>query len=261
MKRIVALLLCVILTLSLVACGRKNQEEQKTPKEIFAIAVEKNEALDSLELDITMDMLMQLGASNISMSMEGKNIEIKKDGGYQMMTEMTVKMLGQENVQKTYYKDGYLYEEVDGQKVKIAMSVDEILAGNASQKGFFELDDEVFSQFDMTRSEDGYAFDMKVDPDHMDEVVNKILGNMESILGGTGGSSLNMENFKVKYVVNKEGYFSSAVVTLTLKMSVQGQEVNCDMTLNLTSPHPGEDVTITFPDFSDFVDLNSPTAA
>lgn len=255
MKKFIALVSCLLLAFSLTACQKGQQQD---PKQIYAAAVEKNAVLNSMETDMTINMGIDLGGTSMNMKLDGKIMEVRKDDDYQMLAEISMNMLGQDISSKQYYKDGICYVDTMGQKMQYPMEIDDVMEQLGSSDEFFQIDADVFTKFDMAREGDNYVFTMEADQDSLQDLMDTIMGSLSGMTGEgvMDIADLDMTAFQAKYVVNKDGYFTSMDMNMDYSMEVEGQQMSYTMEINLTVPNPGQEITIDFPDFSDFEEVD-----
>lgn len=88
----------------------------------------------------------------------------------------------------------------------------------------------------------------------MNDYVKQALSSLEGV---TDGVNMNIEKVDGSYTVNKDGYYTLAKVNMTLSMEAEGETVDMNLTVDSTVNNPGEEVSITLPDFSGYTEVDA----
>ena len=125
MKKILALLMAMAMLVSAAGCQSKGSGKEMSAEEVYKSAMEKTNALQDTDMTMNMDMNMAVGGEELTIS---SDIALKAAGltteEMQMNMSMGMELMGQAVDMNMYYKDGYFYTEMAGQKAKQAMDVE-----------------------------------------------------------------------------------------------------------------------------------------
>lgn len=156
-----------------------------------------------------------------------------------------------------YYTDGVYYMNMGGQKFKMDMSVEDVMAQMGDLTGMqsseplclIESIDESGSDMTVTYSSSG-----------MNALVNSVLANM-----GMDTSSMDVqikfENVSSKVTI-ANGDIKNMDLSMQMSMTVEGQSITMNMTMDYTVNGLGDSVQITLPsDLDTYVDMIGGTTA
>lgn len=156
-----------------------------------------------------------------------------------------------------YYTDGVYYMNMGGQKFKMDMSVEDVMAQMGDLTGMqsseplclIESIDESGNNMTVTYSSSG-----------MNALVNSVLANM-----GMDTSSMDVqikfENVSSKVTI-ANGDIKNMDLSMQMSMTVEGQSITMNMTMDYTVNGLGDSVQITLPsDLDTYVDMIGGTTA
>ena len=156
-----------------------------------------------------------------------------------------------------YYTDGVYYMNMGGQKFKMDMSVEDVMAQLGDLTGMqsseplclIESIDESGNDMTVTYSSSG-----------MNALVNSVLANM-----GMDTSSMDVqikfENVSSKVTI-ANGDIKNMDLSMQMSMTVEGQSITMNMTMDYTVNGLGDSVQITLPsDLDTYVDMIGGTTA
>ena len=248
MKKFASLLLTFLMVFVLASCG-----EKADPKATYQAALEKNAALT--ELDVQMDMDIESETNGISVPVTSSvgikaNLSDKENPMFAMT--MNMDMGGISFDIPIYYKDGYMYMEVLGQKMKQQTDMAEAM------KSFGTQDTQALSAFtdDMISSA---AFAEGNENQIILTLNSNALSSLSEMMFSNSQEAVPMDDMTIKTLTAtidiKDGYIVKQVVNLEGTVTTEGQESSVKCLVTSTINNPGQSVTIDFPDFSDFVEV------
>lgn len=250
MKKYVLCLLTLLMIFSSVGCSK----QEETVAEVMEKVKQRYENAYGLDMKMDADYTVSISGIEIKMNMEisMKQENIQDVGKLVMESDMEMNMLGQTVSIKEWVKDGVMY--IDDNEMKTKQELDSSdLAEMSGKMGMFSQ--ESFTEFTknatLEKVGDGYVISGSVDYENAFE---DILGNLG--LGESMGvdlvevlSTLDVENFDIRYEVSDEYEIETGHVDLKAEMMVNGQKMslNLDMELEMEAY---DESRIQLPDLS-----------
>ncbi len=259
LKKLTAFLLVVSMAFALCACGSKDSGKDTTKeldaKKIYKEAVEKNSALTSSDMTSVVKMSFSQGEESMDFttSMDTKVSGMNTDS-LTYYAKTTMDMSGESVEMTMYYTDGYCYLSQLGQNIKYAYDMDGIVSQIQQNVDTSTLSVDSMEKMTAKKEGDSYVIDFVADPESMNDYVKQALSSLEGV---TDGVNMNIEKVDGSYTVNKDGYYTLAKVNMTLSMEAEGETVDMNLTVDSTVNNPGEEVSITLPDFSGYTEVDA----
>ncbi len=165
----------------------------------------------------------------------------------------------------TYYEDGNLYLNVNGEKVKQPLDVnsmndlDSVLNStnlyNASQK---QLTSDSYKDFMEDISLENVGKDQKItlkaDNQKFDTFLNDFLTKYAKELGIENPDSFtaSVDNISEELLINEDGYVSNSKVNLDIDLVVNSKDFKLSGTYSVTYNNPGSSVYVETPDLKGY---------
>lgn len=266
--------------------------EQPDALEAYQEAWEKTNQLT--ELDTSYQADFEIDAQDIWMevSASGQIQQRLKDGlPEEFFSRMKGKALGMTQEETTYYKDGVLYTDSMGEKIKTEFPMGEFSREMAVSEfpSWFQLDGEIFQECSLKKQGSEQHFTGKVDGEKLKAA---LLDNIIDSLGEEVEEEdkeefrrqmeqmadyVTLSDVELTLVITGDGYIGSQGVSMKLKMEGlsellgdmmigETEEVSVDMAeislaFSMTNHQPGKAVSITVPDdleeYQDWEDYQS----
>lgn len=193
-----------------------------------------NAAMMTMRMDMDIKANMNLSKMDSSkLAMTGKTTmkidpSLVEDGE---SANMTMDMAA-------YYTDGNYYVKSGDEKIKMAMSFEDMMAG-------MDLDmmkGEPLCMFkSIAKNSDG-SFSIAYTPDYMNSMISDILSQTGMVSGEE--TKLNKVEFTV---IPKNGTISSMKANMDMSTTVEGQTMQMTMAMDYTITATGSSVTVTLP--------------
>lgn len=241
-KKICAVLLAALMVFALAACNAP--ETLRTVYQIYTRANEAMKSVDSLLMDISVDMRMEVMGQSMDVTMTGTAAEvIRSETDIDMRMEMSTSVFGQELGITAYFKDGVYYMDSMGQKVKMAMSVADMMKQSNTEA--FMFPESAVKESSVTDKDGGKEISFSLDGAALDDMLMQQMAGMDALLDL--GADLSIGDVSLRAVVDKDERLQSMVLAYTLEMGIEGQTANADCRISLTVVQYGG-VTVEFPD-------------
>lgn len=244
---------------ALTGCGQK-----KDPYTVYTEATQKTSELTSMES--TSETTISLAAEEAGLNMDiDMNMDIKISGiGSDSVLadiDMTIDMMGESTSVKSYYKDGYYYYGDSSNGVKYPMDIEE-LESQILSASTQALNEEDFKEISMEKKDKEYLLTYTINGDSMNEILDSLLSSVPDLASLTDlGMELEMSDVSGTSTVNKDGYFTKAVLTIPMSMDIAGQSLSLEITNSNTYVDPGKEVTVELPDDLDsYQEIDADTA-
>lgn len=248
MKKIICTASAVMMACSMAACGSKTLSAE----ELYA------KALETGKQDVEMDI--NSSTSTMGMTVDTTyNIKTKQDGD---ITEFAMTGTFMNIDMSMYYVDGWFYMDMgEYGKSKTETDMDtaneyfgQMSGGNGSS--LLDVDASSFSQLTVAEDEEGntvlnYVLPADKVAEYMDSVYEEMLGESMEGITITYGDMTGTITFDDNNEMTKQ------TQSISMNMDMDGVSMDTDSTTEYIIKAVGEDVKITYPDFSDYEEVDS----
>lgn len=257
LRRIFCFILIFTMILSLAGCSSSQESD---PKKVLEDAQTKTGELTSRDLTMNMDMNINVAGESVSV---GVDMDCQSAGSSDADTSQlamtgSVNAMGMEIPMEMYYKDGCMYLNILDQKLKQEMPLENAQNQIMSYAQSFALPADAYKEISMEASGSGQIISFTADGTKMTELVNTLLSSLQSQLGEEAAYSI--QDVTGTITVNSDGYITEETLHIPMSLNVSSTgDMSTELTCTMTNHNPGEEVTIDFPDFSEYVesDLSS----
>jgi len=244
-RKAAAVLMAGALAVAAVSGCAKKQD----PKEIYSAAVEKNSALDSVDMDVTMKMAMTADEESMDMEVSSNTKMDQSDKEHvKFITASSVAMDGMNMETTVFYEDGYYYMEAMGQKMKYPMDLESLTA--QIQESVESLD-----TVEVKKDGDNQILTFTANPEKMNDYLGQVMGAMGDV-SQVSGLNMTVNSASGEYTIGKDGYYTDMKMNMDLSMESQGASVGMILDVTGTVHQPGQPVEITLPDTADYVEID-----
>ena len=187
---------------------------------------------------IVMDLSMVIEADDITMSMD-----------------MSMSMLGEEMTMQIFMVDGYVYMEIEGEKIKMDAGLSEIDFEDFIEMadiGDFALNASYFIT-DITRTTQGAftVFTMEFADSFMDvsmDIAMTMLGGTGMDMPGMDLAGMEISIPSTRYYVDADGNLAKLAMTMVMTISEAGLTIPVTIEFEMEFLAFGDDVVVTLPD-------------
>ncbi|MCL2337062.1 MAG: hypothetical protein FWC60_06545 [Firmicutes bacterium] len=246
-KKLLVVGLVAIIALLVSACGGKSATPTggapETSKSAYQLFSEASKTLQdakssSMDMDVKMDIDAAGQKETVGITGNVKQANFSTDKP-EMEISMDMSMGGQtiQNI-KAFYTDGYYYMDMMGQKVKMAMPVEDVL--KQSNTAVLDLDESMIKD----QKVDGKVLSFTLTKDAMAKLLGDNVSNMMAQLGSEKPPEFS--DVIVTATLDDKNQISNINMKFSANMTVQGQSAKFvyDMTLKVVQV---DNVTITLP--------------
>ena len=252
--RVLAVLFALCVLFAGCAPGNSNAGEgtskpQVSSYEVINAALENNEKLDSMNMEMQMD---------ISISMEGQTIDVPMTVTCKaknvtsdspiVQTHIATSVLGQKSNVDMYQEGTWAYITTQGQSFKTDISeenpYDQL---GSSQDIMMDLPEELLKDFPMTQNSDGsQTVTITIPNETFESIYGDLLESINSTSSAGTATSVSVKDATVKITV-KQGYVVEYSMNFEMDMTVSGYDASSRVTASVKFIDPGQDVIITPP--------------
>lgn len=222
-------------------------------------AMAKTQQLDQYQANMNMTMKISDGTQVIDSTTNG-SIKFALTGenkdNVEMQMVMNVTSEGESVESTVYMKDGYMYTDANGQKIKIALPLEEMLNMVAQNTAnIAAMQEAVLKDIKVEQAGEETIVSVTMDMKQLNAMAQQLLSQ---ILPAEAMQSVTIAYTDVECVmtVNAEGYVTKQDMTFGASIEAQGQTIQADYVAEIEYINPGEAVEITFPDFTDYQEIN-----
>lgn len=248
-KKLLSLSLALVTLVVFTACGGGKGKVDEAAAGKFDEAVSKTMALTSVDLSLDAEIMVKQGSQDVTMTMGAiRQANFKDTKKPEERVSLTVEGGGQNQKIDMYFKDGMLYMAMSGQKFKAKVDytkVAGIMEEGTNNVGGFDFKSDTMQSLSVKEDGDNSVYEFAIDP-KSDKAIAEVKESMLASLNEQfAGSELEVTDFKGTVTVNKDGYMTEQVMTLVMKVKVQGQSADMNMSMNVKFNNPGQDVNVT----------------
>ncbi|MDR2296055.1 MAG: copper amine oxidase N-terminal domain-containing protein, partial [Clostridiales Family XIII bacterium] len=216
----------------------------------YRAAADAIEAADSYEASISGDTIITADGKKTEMTLAGSIKLIKhSDTDVEFISETTATVAGTEVAANVYYKDGILYTEAGGEKIKMALPLEAALA--KAQTSGVEIEEEAIK----TQSMDGDTITFTLDGGKLSELANAALSGLKEFLPTSGSYAFG--DAVCTTTLDAEGALKDIRIAFSLDLTIEDAITTLSYDLTTSYTRVGG-VSITAPtDLSSYKDLDT----
>lgn len=147
-----------------------------------------------------------------------------------------------------YYADGMYYMDILGQKTKVPVPLNDMMAGVEQMSGSISSLDYIQNLKLRTEGEDR-ILSYTMDASKMNGLLQQVIASMQTM---TGGASISYRDISGEYVVNPEGYCTKTRMKMSMDMTIEGETLTITMDGDVGYANPGQPVEITAPNLAEY---------
>jgi len=264
-KSILAVILVLSMLFTFAACG---EEPKSEAYELLNAAMQKTQALDSLDSKMVMNMSMEVDGVSMEIPIEYDIKAVDMQSVFpKMAATMSVKMFGMTVETDMYMEDGYCYMSAMGQKMKVkAEDLDDYDALGQANDIMVDLDEKYLKDVAVVSGSDGkktVTLTMNVN-EFMDEFEDLIDSVGESAASGSSLEDIDISNISIEVTVDKNGYIDTYKVAYDMTVTVDVMDTTSTATASVEASiqyrNPGQSVTVTPPaDYKSYPEVDPDT--
>lgn len=245
MKKLMITLLAILLTVS--GCGKK--EPEKTPQELYEDIIETQQNVDYTRIDADIKQSITLGDITQDTPYSIKmDVSDPKDPRYHIIMKDVEDENGDYSDIEVIFVDGWLYMNMDGDKVKTQQGAEEILDqfDAESMVASQQYDPDMVKNLKTSKEGDLTVFEFDLDTEAVMEQVNETLGGLIDTEDASLNMTINKANVTAKYD-SKTNVLKKTIVNIDFSMTFGSEKITMGLVTDLTVNAAGKDVKITAP--------------
>ena len=244
-----------MLTLSACSGNSKNEAIQ-----LYTKVNEAANNAKSCEADMTMDMSMDALGETMSIKMSGNTKQvIRSQTDIDMYMDMNMDMFGQSANVSYFYKEGFIYMDVMGMKIKTPTGLEEAVA----QAGNLNLDikEDIVKKSEVKDEGENKVLSFELDAEKTSKALLDAMGAMQQSLDALGDTEIKFSNVQYTAVVDKDENLVSEIMIADMTMKVDGQEINAKYNITVENIKYNTVEAIDFPaDLDTYSEVQVPAA-
>ncbi|MDR2089438.1 MAG: copper amine oxidase N-terminal domain-containing protein [Clostridiales Family XIII bacterium] len=220
----------------------------------YEAAAKALEAAGSYASDLNGNVSMTTGAEKMETKMSGEiKVVNHSDTDIELAAKTTAVVSGIKSEVNTYYRNGFLYMEVAGEKLKLEMPIEQALKQARQDPGLQFAASAVKAQ-----SVDGNTIKLTFDGSKLADTANAVLDGVDA-LGAAGASYDKMSDVECTVTLDDKGALKSIRTLFSTDLTVGDTKVSAAYDLTTDYTQIGG-VSITAPaDLASYKDLASET--
>lgn len=245
MRKILALVLALAMTLSLCSCALF---DNLTAYGLYLKAMKDIKDANGMDVDAVINMSMDMLGQSIDFAMD---MSVKQNGDNMYMMVDYGELLGM--ALEMTVVDGYAYVNTEGVKVKYAIPEEEKAELQQDQVGQIpELTEDVFEGVEIVKNDDGTK--------QISFVINEgaMNGVIETLLGETD-DTVSIDEVLYTMTFDKDNKLISAVISMDMDMTSSGITVGATIDMECIYNNIGTAPEVALPaDASEYTEMEYP---
>lgn len=241
----------------------QQQDLRLSQEEIAAIFQEASDKMNQqggFDADAKVEMGMSMGEDRLSYVFD---MNIKAAGmntaDMKLLYSMDSSVFGLDQHSDMFYQDGYLYMDAEGQKIKMEMPMDTMMAQSQASVSILG-DDGLYGMKNLKlfRSGDQVRITYDMDEVTMDQLM--AMSGQEAAaqlqqLQEEAGYTVTLKNSSGSAELDANGNITKQYVSMYMEMGLMGYVMGIDMNMDVTVNNPGQPAAFTLPSTEGYMDL------
>lgn len=262
MKRLFSRLLPAVagmmLFSSITAFAQLNAED----KAIYDQMTAKSNAMSDANLYYHTNMTMSDGTNTMAMTMDMNALfkNMNHPEQLQFLNKSIMTTDGQSMASVSWYKDGYTYSEVAGEKTKVKTNMADAMKAAMGAASSLNTPSNFLSSISIKTEGDKRILYYTMDSAKMNGYMKQTFTQM-GVSGLLDGMTIKVHDVKGSYTLTPDNFFSNAKIIMTMDMSVKDEKLTINMDGDVEILNPGQPVEIVLPDSAGYKDIKDITSA
>lgn len=252
-KRVLPVLLTGLMLLGFSGCQKAD------PTEILQSAMSKTQSLESVEYNMEASVDTEASGMRIGFDVDMNLKAVNDKENPAMAYTMSTALMGQDLNIDIIYKDGTLYSDSMGYKIKSTMDYDEFMEESSEIFELTEFNSEDIKDLvdlEMKMDGDNVIFFFTADEETAKSLLDSIMKAMDMQSDDDAQQEINLKSLSGEYTVNKDGYLIGQKIDLSCEVTQDDVTSSADVTMNLSLVNPGQAVEITVEDPDSYQDAS-----
>ena len=241
MKKLITLALAAALMLSLTACG------DPAAYDLYLKMNDKQKNIKSLEMQTDAIVNVEVMGQSVEMNMSGVTKQIiRSETDIDMEMSMTTSVMGMDIPTITYFKDGYLYQDVMGEKIKIAVDLEEAMQmANFAQ---FSFGKDAIKSSSVTKVDGGSLLFFELEPEFLRDTLSSMTDSIAQALGSGEDMAMTFTQMNYETLIDDDYMMQNAVMEFTVEMDLYGEAATMHYVVSMDVTGYNHIDKIDFPD-------------
>lgn len=219
--------ICIALMVLMLVTGCSSNSvnlDKLSPEEQYQVVQEKMQELTSAETKISVDLKMEYNGevSSETYSMTMKMADMDKQE--KLSAQITTSVEGYD--MDMFFKDGYLYFEMMGIKIKSKMTDDIMSSYIEEYTNQSNIEDEMLIDIKSEKVGDDYVLSFKMSDEEINDLINTYLGSLVEEIGDVKTDiSIN----SVTITADKDAHIKEQNVEMGIVIEVDGEKMELNL--------------------------------
>ncbi|MCL2577355.1 MAG: hypothetical protein FWE27_04815 [Defluviitaleaceae bacterium] len=231
--------------------------EQRSAYEIYLLASEKLDNVDSMIMDSRTVMNMNMDGETTEMIMDAViEMVVHSETDIDMRMVSTTKADGMEMPSEVYFRNGIMYMDMMGMQMKMPMPLEDMLE-QLQGSGALVFPEEAVLSASMNEVADSTEITFTLSGSVMSDMIDSLTGGMLASMGLDSMSmSVDMGDIEYFAVIDASDMLTAMNMKMSMSMEADGEVIDMDIDMAMDVIRIGG-VTINFPDnLDDFMDMS-----
>ena len=252
--RILTGLLAVALALTAAGCSSGTSAEEQ-----FRQINEVNSQLTDSDNSVTTRTTISAGGESYDTTTD---IRIKVTGANTesmvMAMDYTIGMGDEIQEMASYYTDGYMYTSALGMLYRMPMDLESAMEQLQGNTNLLEETMDAYQNITLKKDGGNRVFTYEANPQKLNDLVNETIQSTAATTGlSTDDIQMTITEMTGTVTADKNDLILSQTAHMVYTMTLNGEEMTAEITMEATANNPGEPVVIELPDLSGAQDMSS----
>ena len=229
MKKFLSLFLVALV---MFGCVDKKVTDNTTPQEKYNKTIQALNNLDSYEMDLTMDISLDEADYDTEIGINMKVEDAKNEQGPNSMITMSA-----DEQSVTYFiKDGYVYMDMLGMKIKMPATSDD--TNFSENMGLEELSEGMIERLESFTTKDGFKLMVKCNKDELEA-----LSWTEEVRSQFSEYELELKGSLLSFEVTSDYNIKQIILSYDMELKEAGSSETFDANFTITLDYKGHNAT------------------
>lgn len=262
MRKFVTKLLPVLAGMMLFSAIPVFAQINPEAKAVYDEMEAKSNTVSNMNMYAYMDMSMKMGQDSLSMAFATNALtkNIFSPNEMEMLSKNVFRIEDEELSFFTWYKDGYSYTDMMGQKVKTKTDVAEAMKASLALTSTMNTPSDLLTELSLHTEGEQRVLTYRMDDAKMNAYIQQILAQtgFDSMMPGL---NINVKNINGSYTLTADNFYSTATIDMAIDVSYEGETITISMNGFIDILEYGDGIEFDLPSPDGYVDIEEMTAA
>lgn len=260
MKKLLSKLVPAVLGIMMMSSITAFAEVNPDAKAVYDNMEAKSSAMTDANMFAHFYMIMMADGERADMSMDMSVLckNMNQPDKVEFLSQVKILVENQPLEATLWYKDGYSYTDMMGQKLKTQNDLSSFMSTNMGLAGTMGSTSDLFSDLTLTTDGQNRILNYKMDDAKMNAFTQTVfqMAGMGDLFSSSG-IQMTLRDIQGTYVLTPDNLYSTATITMAMDMTVEGETLTVMIAGNMNFADPGQPVVLNLPDPAGYQDISA----